>query len=89
MAIKQEVVAQLAEASAQQVLVQTLAVLVFGQSGLSPERVRSLGQSLSEQMGEVVIPDADAADAEAIREANARAVVAVFEGVAEAMPSGA
>ncbi|MET0257029.1 MAG: hypothetical protein ABW179_00475 [Methylobacterium sp.] len=87
MAINRETVERFAEASAQRVLVQTLAVLVFGQSGLSAERVRALGQSLSDQMTDVVIPGADAADATAIREANARAVVAVFEGVAEAMPN--
>ncbi|MBB3904761.1 hypothetical protein [Methylobacterium brachythecii] len=87
MAISQETVERFAEASAQRVLVQTMAVLVFGQSGLSAERVRALGRSLSDQMTDVVIPGAEMADVEAIREANARAVVAVFEGVAEAMPA--
>ena len=87
MTINQEAVERFAEASAQRVLLQTMAVLVFGQSGLSAERVRALGRSLSDQMTDVVIPGADPADATAIREANARAVVAVFEGVAEAMPN--
>ena len=85
MAINQDAVERLAEASALRVLVQTIAVLVFEQSGLPPDRVRSLGQSLSTEMSGVEIPGASEPDLAAIREANARAVVAAFESVAEAM----
>lgn len=85
MAINQDAVERLAEASALRVLVQTIAVLVFEQSGLPPDRVRSLGQSLSAEMSGVEIPGASEPDLAAIREANARAVVAAFGSVAEAM----
>ena len=85
MAINQDAVERLAEASASRVLLQTVSVLVFEQSGLSPDRVRSLGHSLSAEMSDVEIPGASAADLTAIREANAQAVVVLFESVAEAM----
>ncbi len=78
MAINQEAVERLAEASALRVLVQTVAVLVFEQSGLPPDRVRALGRSLSAEMSDIEIPGAGAPDLDAIRQANARAVVAAF-----------
>lgn len=85
MAINQDAVERLAEASALRVLLQTVSVLVFEQSGLSPARVRMLGQSLSAEMSDIEVPGASAADLNAIREANVQAVVALFESVAEAM----
>ncbi|MCJ2010209.1 hypothetical protein MKK70_26150 [Methylobacterium sp. E-041] len=88
MAINQEAVERLAEASALRVLVQTVAVLVFEQSGLPPDRVRALGRSLSAEMSDIEIPGAGGPDLDAIRQANAQAVVAAFESVAEAMRDG-
>ncbi|GJD46796.1 hypothetical protein AFCDBAGC_4680 [Methylobacterium cerastii] len=88
MAINQDAVERLAEASALRVLVQTVAVLVFEQSGLSPDRVKALGERLSADMGSVEVPGASVADLDAIREANAQALVAAFASVADGMQGG-
>ncbi|MCJ2114264.1 hypothetical protein MKK64_24150 [Methylobacterium sp. E-025] len=85
MAIDKDAVEQHAEASALRVLMQTVAVLVFEQCGMSPVRVRALGQSLSAEMSDIEIPGASRTDLDTIREANAWAVVAAFGSVAEAM----
>ncbi|TXN40608.1 hypothetical protein FV232_23085 [Methylobacterium sp. WL30] len=85
MAIDDDTLERHAEASALRVLMQTVAVLVFEQSGMSPVRVRALGQSLSAEMSSIEIPGASYADLEMIREANAGAVIAAFSSVAEAM----
>lgn len=83
--INRDAIEQAAEASALRVLVQTVAMLTFEHSGLSPDGVRALARRFAAEMADIAIPGADDATVATVREANAAAIEELFDAVADGM----
>lgn len=88
MAINRDAIEQAADLSALRVLVQTVAMLTFEGHGFTPEKVRALGRGFAAELEDVTVPGAGATYDQAIREANVRAISALFDAVADGMRTG-